>query len=78
MDTNNAHRFWLLNHHTSLACALAVVLHAPIGTMAQATGLADHQIGSNQTGFQLGDVIGGFFQSGWVRQPMCLHNVGGR
>ncbi|MNM80518.1 hypothetical protein D3C81_924900 [compost metagenome] len=46
------HGLRLVHQHALLAGALAMVVHAPVGIVADAAGLANHQVGRHQARFQ--------------------------
>src|SRR5471030_1289203 len=47
----------VVDEDATLAGALAVVLDAPVGAVADAAGLADHQVGRGQAGVELVGVV---------------------
>ena len=52
MKSHDAQRLGLIDQHAGLAGALAVILHAPVGSIADATCLANHQVGGVQAVLQ--------------------------
>ena len=53
MDAHNPNGIRLIDQHTGLTSAVAVILHTPICVMAETAGLTDHKIGGDEAGFKV-------------------------